>query len=115
MKVLVCGGAGYIGSHTCVALAARGHVPVVFDNLCNASAEAVRRVSALVGFEPRLMRGDVRDAARTIPRSMTPSRYDGAHRTNCAEPSPRSVAPRRGRGLFMVAAEDARSSSRIPA
>lgn len=63
MKVLVCGGAGYIGSHTCVALAARGHVPVVFDNLCNASAEAVRRVSALVGFEPRLMRGDVRDAA----------------------------------------------------
>jgi UDP-glucose 4-epimerase len=63
MKVLVCGGAGYIGSHTCVALAARGHVPVVFDNLCNASAEAVRRVSALVGFEVPLVRGDVRDAA----------------------------------------------------
>ena len=61
--VLVCGGAGYIGSHTCVALAARGHVPVVFDNLCNASAEAVRRVSELVGFELCFVRGDVRDAA----------------------------------------------------
>lgn len=63
MKVLVCGGAGYIGSHTCVALAARGHVPVVFDNLCNASAESIRRVSALVGFEVPFVQGDVRDAA----------------------------------------------------
>lgn len=62
MNVLVTGGAGYIGSHTCVALAARGHRPVVFDNLCNASAEAVRRVSELVGFEVPLVRGDVRDA-----------------------------------------------------
>ena len=63
MKVLVCGGAGYIGSHTCVALAARGHAPVVFDNLCNASAEALRRVSDLVGFEVPFVLGDVRDAA----------------------------------------------------
>ena len=62
MKVLVTGGAGYIGSHTCVALAARGYRPVVFDNLCNASAEAVRRVSELAGFEVPLVQGDVRDA-----------------------------------------------------
>lgn len=63
MKVLVCGGAGYIGSHTCVALAARGHVPVVFDNLGNASAEALRRVSELVGLALPFVQGDVRDAA----------------------------------------------------
>jgi UDP-glucose 4-epimerase len=62
MKVLVCGGAGYIGSHACVALAARGHGPLVFDNLSNASAEAVRRVSELVGFEVPFVHGDVRDA-----------------------------------------------------
>lgn len=62
MNVLVTGGAGYIGSHTCVALAVCGYRPVVFDNLCNASAEAVRRVSELAGFEVPLVQGDVRDA-----------------------------------------------------
>ena len=61
MKVLVTGGAGYIGSHACVALAERGYRPVVFDNLCNASAEAVRRVSKLTGSEVPLVQGDVRD------------------------------------------------------
>jgi UDP-arabinose 4-epimerase len=42
MKVLVTGGAGYIGSHTCKALATAGHTPVVFDNLTTGHADAVR-------------------------------------------------------------------------
>lgn len=41
-KILVTGGAGYIGSHTCKALAAAGHTPVVFDNLSNGHRDAVR-------------------------------------------------------------------------
>ncbi|MCU1533433.1 MAG: galE, partial [Arthrobacter sp.] len=42
MRVLVTGGAGYIGSHTCKALARAGHTPVVFDNLSTGHADAVR-------------------------------------------------------------------------
>ena len=42
MKVLVTGGAGYIGSHACKALALAGHQPIVYDNLCNGHREAVK-------------------------------------------------------------------------
>jgi UDP-glucose 4-epimerase len=61
MRVLVTGGAGYIGSHTCVALCERGFEPVVFDNYCNSSPEAVRRVEAIVGRRVPVVEGDVRD------------------------------------------------------
>ena len=44
MRILVTGGAGYIGSHTCVELLEAGHEVVVVDNLCNSSKEAIRRV-----------------------------------------------------------------------
>ena len=44
MNVLVTGGAGYIGSHTCVELLSNGYGVVVIDNLCNASAESLNRV-----------------------------------------------------------------------
>ena len=56
MKVLVTGGAGFVGSHACKALAAAGHELVVYDNLATGRADAVRWGP----FE----RGDVRDAAR---------------------------------------------------
>src|SRR5262245_51818760 len=49
MKVLVTGGAGYIGSHTCKALARAGHEPVVFDNLSTGHREAVRWGELIVG------------------------------------------------------------------
>jgi len=49
MSILVCGGAGYIGSHTCVELVNAGYDIVVADNLSNASQEAVRRVEEIVG------------------------------------------------------------------
>ena len=61
--VLVTGGAGYIGSHACVSLIEAGFSVVVVDNLCNASAEAVRRVEEITGSEIPLVEGDVRDAS----------------------------------------------------
>ena len=46
-KILVTGGAGYIGSHTCIALHEAGYDMVVYDNLSNSSREAINRVSTL--------------------------------------------------------------------
>ena len=63
MKVLVTGGAGYIGSHTCVELMEAGHEPVVIDNLCNSSAESLNRVKMITGKEVPFYQGDVRDEA----------------------------------------------------
>ncbi|HYP82094.1 UDP-glucose 4-epimerase GalE [Variovorax sp.] len=61
--VLVTGGAGYIGSHTCVALAAAGYTPLILDNLCNSSAKVLDRLATISGAAPRLIEGDVRDRA----------------------------------------------------
>ena len=61
--VLVTGGAGYIGSHTCVALAAAGYEPLLLDNLCNSSAKVLDRLARISGAAPRLIEGDVRDRA----------------------------------------------------
>ena len=63
MKVLVTGGCGYIGSHTCLALQAAGMEPVVVDNLCNSKAGVLTRVAAISGREPRFYEGDIRDPA----------------------------------------------------
>jgi UDP-glucose 4-epimerase len=62
MKVLVTGGAGYIGSHTVLQLLEAGRDVVVVDNLCNSSADALWRVSELSGKEICFVNGDVRDA-----------------------------------------------------
>ena len=62
MKVLVTGGAGYIGSHTCVELLQAGFEPVVVDNLCNSSEEALRRVEAITGKSVPFHRVDIQDA-----------------------------------------------------
>jgi UDP-glucose 4-epimerase len=61
MKILVTGGAGYIGSHTCVALLERGHDVVVLDNFANSSRVAVERIAELAGRPVALVEGDVRD------------------------------------------------------
>ncbi len=63
MCILVTGGAGYIGSHTCVELLASGYEVVVIDNLVNASPIALRRVEELTGKKLRFYEGDVRDEA----------------------------------------------------
>ncbi|MFC9087232.1 UDP-glucose 4-epimerase GalE [Nocardiopsis dassonvillei] len=58
MRILLTGGAGYIGSHTAVELVARGHQVVVLDNLVNSSEEAVRRVERITGARIPFVRGD---------------------------------------------------------
>lgn len=61
--ILVTGGAGYIGSHTCVELIEAGYNVVVIDNLSNSSPEALNRVEKITGTAPVFIEGDVRDAA----------------------------------------------------
>ncbi|WP_458525667.1 UDP-glucose 4-epimerase GalE [Onishia taeanensis] len=61
MKILVTGGAGYIGSHTLVELLEAGHEVVVLDNLCNGAREALARVEQITGQPVSFVEGDVRD------------------------------------------------------
>jgi UDP-glucose 4-epimerase len=59
--VLVTGGAGYIGSHACVALIDAGYDVVVLDNLSNSSAVALERCGSICGTVPEFVQGDIRD------------------------------------------------------
>ena len=61
--ILVTGGAGYIGSHTCIALIEAGYEVVIFDNFCNASKESTKRVEKLTGKSIPLVEGDIRNAS----------------------------------------------------
>lgn len=61
MRILVTGGAGYIGSHTCVELLAAGHEVVVIDNLSNSKEEAIRRVEEIAGKRLEFHRLDLLD------------------------------------------------------
>ena len=63
MKVLVTGGAGYIGSHTCLELLNSGYEVVVIDNLCNSNPESLNRVQKLAGKPLKFYEGDVREEA----------------------------------------------------
>jgi UDP-glucose 4-epimerase len=62
-RVLVTGGAGFIGSHTCVALTAAGYTPVILDNFGNSDVRVLERLRQITGSAPRLIEGDVRDRA----------------------------------------------------
>lgn len=63
MSILITGGAGYIGSHTCVELLLAGHKVVVLDNFSNSHPEALKRVGQIAGRKLRLVEGDIRDQA----------------------------------------------------
>lgn len=63
MRVLVTGGAGFIGSHTCVELLNAGHAVVVVDNLSNSSEESLRRVAKITGKSVVMRKLDIRDRA----------------------------------------------------
>ncbi|MGK5735696.1 UDP-glucose 4-epimerase GalE [Acinetobacter junii] len=60
-KILVTGGAGYIGSHTCIQLLSAGHEVVVLDNLSNSSVESLARVQALAAKKLDFVEGDILD------------------------------------------------------
>jgi UDP-glucose 4-epimerase len=77
MKVLLTGGAGYIGSHTVIEFQQAGYEVVVYDNLCNASEESLRRVVEITGKPVEFIKGDIRDKkllidtfTRTKPKAV---------------------------------------------
>lgn len=61
LKVLVAGGAGFIGSHTCVELLGAGHEVIIADNFCNSKPEAIENIQRISGREVVLYRCDLRD------------------------------------------------------
>lgn len=61
MKILVTGGAGYIGSHTCVELLNSNYDVVVVDNLYNSCREALKRVEKITGKDLTFYEGDLLD------------------------------------------------------
>lgn len=75
MKVLVTGGAGYIGSHTCVELLNAGHEIVVVDNLSNSSRESLRRVERITGKMAPLETVDIRDG-EALDRIFATNAFD---------------------------------------
>lgn len=60
MKVLVTGGSGYIGSHTCIQLLQQGHDVVILDNLCNSKCSVLPVIASLGGAKPTFIAGDIR-------------------------------------------------------
>ena len=62
MKILLTGGAGFIGSHTAVELIEKGYDVIIVDNFSNSKPEAVRRIEAVTGKTVKLWRADVTDA-----------------------------------------------------
>ena len=61
MKILVTGGAGYIGSHTVIELQNAGHTPIILDNLYNASEKVLDRIGNITGKRPPFYNVDIRD------------------------------------------------------
>ena len=64
MAILVTGGAGFIGSHTCVELQQAGYDVVVYDNLSNSSEKSLKRVEAITGKPVKFYKGDILDRDR---------------------------------------------------
>ncbi|MBR5318231.1 MAG: UDP-glucose 4-epimerase GalE [Peptococcaceae bacterium] len=76
MRILVAGGAGYIGSHTCLVLLEAGHEVVVADNLCNSKEESLRRVQELTGKPITFYQVDVTDET-SVETIFTEQQIDG--------------------------------------
>lgn len=67
MNILVTGGTGYIGSHTCVELIEAGHDVVIFDNLCNSKIEVLDRIEKITGKRPKFYKADMCNQAELNP------------------------------------------------
>ncbi|MBR5745874.1 MAG: UDP-glucose 4-epimerase GalE [Clostridia bacterium] len=75
MSILITGGTGYIGSHTCVEFIEKGFDPVVIDNLCNSRAEVIDHVAAITGVRPKFYKADLLDPA-ALERIFTENDID---------------------------------------
>ena len=75
-RILITGGAGYIGSHTAVELMQAGHEVVIVDNLCNSSIQVLDRLEQLCGHRFHFVQADVRDGA-ALDRIFTGHSIDG--------------------------------------
>ncbi len=75
MKILVTGGAGFIGSHTIVELQQAGHEAVAYDNLSNANPVVFERIEAITGTRPAFIEGDIRDVEK-MTRVFAEGAYD---------------------------------------
>lgn len=74
-NILVTGGAGYIGSHTCVELVNAGYNVIIVDNLCNSKKEAVRRVEEIVGHALKFYQDDILNAV-ALDKIFTENQID---------------------------------------
>ncbi len=75
MKILVTGGAGYIGSHTCVELIKAGYQVVVVDNLCNSKSSVLDRIATITGVTVPFMQVDLRERER-LEKVFVQHRFD---------------------------------------
>ncbi|EGQ8804956.1 UDP-glucose 4-epimerase GalE [Vibrio parahaemolyticus] len=66
MKVLVTGGMGYIGSHTCIQMIEAGMTPVILDNLYNSKSTVLERIEKVSGVKPTFIEADIRDKAALV-------------------------------------------------
>ncbi|MGR5548673.1 UDP-glucose 4-epimerase GalE [Vibrio sp. DNB22_12_1] len=66
MKVLVTGGMGYIGSHTCIQMIEAGMTPVILDNLYNSKASVLKRIEKVCGTKPEFIQADIRDKSALV-------------------------------------------------
>ncbi|EGA67008.1 UDP-glucose 4-epimerase GalE [Vibrio brasiliensis] len=66
MNILVTGGMGYIGSHTCIQMIEAGMTPVIFDNLYNSKASVLDRIEGVTGVRPKFIEGDIRNKSLLI-------------------------------------------------
>ncbi|HCG8160516.1 UDP-glucose 4-epimerase GalE [Vibrio parahaemolyticus] len=66
MKVLVTGGMGYIGSHTCIQMIEAGMTPVILDNLYNSKSTVLERIEKVCGVKPTFIEADIRDKAALV-------------------------------------------------
>ena len=76
MQILVTGGAGYIGSHTCVALLKAGHTVTIVDNLCNSKIQAIDKIRQITNKDLIFYQNDVTDEA-AVDMIMSNHSFDG--------------------------------------